>query len=772
MKKKNNLIKSSYIFLFRIKYLMIKLIINYFIVFNILNSYNSYKLFLNLKKKYYGTYSITINNKTYTYLRNNIIKKYNLYINYCLKNIKKKFNYPLLHNPKISVIIPLFNGGKYLKYSLSSVQNQKMKAIEIILVDDCSEDNTLNIINKYMQQDKRIRLIKNMENRKILYSKSIAALNANGKYIIQLDQDDMFIRDDIFNILYYEAEIYNLDLVQIRDLTLNNYHINNNIRVNYKRRHFIFKKNAYNISHFEDLHSLKKTLFKGGTVYPLWGMIIKSDLYKKSIYYLWPLIMNYQIIYYEDYIMTLIIIVLSKKYKYLNIFALIHISNMNTSFKKYRKEFIHSVLFFGNNIYYYYIKNNPQDINIAINFVKRYRNVLKNSYKKYYNFFSFNIRNIINNQYISNKDKYHIIKELEIKDDDYRKWNSYKYLMNSTEYDSIYNFQKKNIENPIKRISKIFNPKITIIILFFEIQCLKKTINSILNQDYISTEIILINGNDTNNNLNPIKKYIRKYKNIKLLNNKKEKGILYLYSKGVFASKGDFILILKSGQTMAKANILSYVYNKTINNNIDVLEFDLLVNNNKDLKTNSLRKYKCKHIKSEIIIPSLKYNKKYREIDQEKEILNNKLIKIKFLKYIINNYKLNKYDLLIYNYYDEILLFLIFKEVKKFVRINVFGVILWINNIENNYETNINNNNQKINDSIFYINFLFDNSKNEFEAKQLVLYKYYNILSTIYNTFIGISEKSKKLYKKFFNCIYITEFEKKKLTFLIKSLLN
>ena len=44
------------------------------------------------------------------------------------------------------MIIPVHNGGKYLKYSLRSVQNQKMKDIEIIIVDDNSSDDSLNII--------------------------------------------------------------------------------------------------------------------------------------------------------------------------------------------------------------------------------------------------------------------------------------------------------------------------------------------------------------------------------------------------------------------------------------------------------------------------------------------------------------------------------------------------------------------------------------------------------------------------------------------------
>ena len=152
------------------------------------------------------------------YLKPKLIHKFNDYVHLCREEPLIDYTqYPLLKNPKISAIMPIYNGGKYLYYSLRSIQNQDMKDIEIILVDDCSTDNSLSIIENYMQGDKRIRLIKNHSNRKILYSKSIAALNANGKFIIQLDQDDMFIRDDVFDMLFYEAQTNNLDLMHIRD---------------------------------------------------------------------------------------------------------------------------------------------------------------------------------------------------------------------------------------------------------------------------------------------------------------------------------------------------------------------------------------------------------------------------------------------------------------------------------------------------------------------------------------------------------------------------
>ena len=100
---------------------------------------------------------------------------------------------------------------------MRTIQNQNMKEIEIILIDDFSPDNSLIRIKELMNEDPRIRLIRNNQTMQILYSKSIGALNSNGEYILELDQDDMFIREDLFDILYKEAKEKNLDLVQFRD---------------------------------------------------------------------------------------------------------------------------------------------------------------------------------------------------------------------------------------------------------------------------------------------------------------------------------------------------------------------------------------------------------------------------------------------------------------------------------------------------------------------------------------------------------------------------
>jgi glycosyltransferase involved in cell wall biosynthesis len=362
-----------------------------------------------------------------------MVVKFNLYTNSCINDIlidKKK--YPLVKNPKISAIIPIYNGGKYLHYSLRSIQNQKMKDIEIILIDDFSNDTTLKIIEKYMKEDERIRLIKNIENRKILYSKSFAALNSKGKYIIELDQDDMFIRDDVFDILYYEAEKDDLDLVHIRDITKRSLVFESLTKVNIGGRHFINSKKT----HYKKQPELKDKMFIQGNNYLLWGLLIKSDIYKKAIYHLWPLIINYKIVYHEDYTITFMLIILAKKYKYLNHYAFIHLLHSNSTSHGYmnNNNYFLGVLFFGNTLFDYHINKNPKDIGIFIHFYKFSKKSMNKGKKIFPKLYNFLINNVIINQYISNEQRQFFQKNLN---------SSSKYIKNF-EFEAIYNHQIAN----------------------------------------------------------------------------------------------------------------------------------------------------------------------------------------------------------------------------------------------------------------------------------------------------------------------------------------
>ena len=64
-----------------------------------------------------------------------------------------------------------------------------------------------------MKEDPRIVFLQNKENKGILYTKTKGILHARGKYVMTLDEDDLYASNDAFSTLYNEAEKYNLDIV-------------------------------------------------------------------------------------------------------------------------------------------------------------------------------------------------------------------------------------------------------------------------------------------------------------------------------------------------------------------------------------------------------------------------------------------------------------------------------------------------------------------------------------------------------------------------------
>ena len=89
----------------------------------------------------------------------------------------------------VSVVMAVFNGAEYIRESLHSILNQTFQDFELIIVDDASTDNTVNIIKEY--KDDRIVLICNDENLKLPKSLNKGIKSAKGKYIIRMDADDI-----------------------------------------------------------------------------------------------------------------------------------------------------------------------------------------------------------------------------------------------------------------------------------------------------------------------------------------------------------------------------------------------------------------------------------------------------------------------------------------------------------------------------------------------------------------------------------------------------
>ncbi len=115
--------------------------------------------------------------------------------------------------PKISIIIPIYNAENYLKRCLNSVVNQTLKDIEIICINDCSKDNSLEILKEYSKKDNRIKIINLKENKGESKARNIGLDNTNSEYIAFLDNDDE-IDLDFYEKLYNKAIKTNSDIVK------------------------------------------------------------------------------------------------------------------------------------------------------------------------------------------------------------------------------------------------------------------------------------------------------------------------------------------------------------------------------------------------------------------------------------------------------------------------------------------------------------------------------------------------------------------------------
>ena len=492
---------------------------------------------------------------------------------------------------------------------------------------------------------------------------------------------------------------------------------------------------------------------------------------------MWPVIINYKLTFFEDHTITVLIIIFSKRYKYLNNFCLIHLSHKNSISNDFpnNKEFYLSLLFFTNNFFDYYLKYNPEDIKIIVNLFISLDFFSIKAYKTLPNLFFFVFKKIFSNNYLSYDDKINFIKKLDIKNK-YKMFMTYEYLMNSSEFYSMMKFQykpeilKKNNEKNHNNTEV----KISIIIYVIEWNYIESTLKSIQNQNFTNKEIILINDDYNETESEKFYNLTEKFDDIIIINNEEQLGLFDSFLSGIFQAKGEYLLLLQPGYTLSNYFVLDKLYNNIVNDKVDILEFNLLINYNRNnTNDDSLNLYKCIHVNTEIQLNFFKYNLNYKNVDEEKEILTNKLIKTNLLKNVMRKYKFNKWKNKIYNYFDEIILFSLNKIKAKFKHIDDYCVIGYINRINNSTLFKIlNNESQLYQDSIFYINFIFDYSNNTPDDKKLVLYEFYNIMGFIYNKFVKKKNETNKLYKKFIESKYISKEDKEELVFYYKSLNN
>lgn len=113
--------------------------------------------------------------------------------------------------PKVSIIVPVYNAGLYLKRCMDSILGQTMREIEVILVDDGSEDDSLQICDEYAGRDGRVRVIKRKK-QGVSAARNQGIQIAVGKWIMFVDADD-WLEDNAVEILYEKAIEFGCEIV-------------------------------------------------------------------------------------------------------------------------------------------------------------------------------------------------------------------------------------------------------------------------------------------------------------------------------------------------------------------------------------------------------------------------------------------------------------------------------------------------------------------------------------------------------------------------------
>ena len=267
------------------------------------------------------------NNKELKIIEDNL----NKIINY--KFYESQHFYKEVDNPKISVVITVYNGEGYLERTLFSIQNQDFKDIEIIMLDDCSKDNSVKLIKKLMKRDKRIKLYQNEYNRGALYTKANGILKAKGKYVMLLDEDDMYVQEDAFSTIYEEAEKYNLDmmsfglLIKFVETGEEKFYKNFDTPAIFQPE---ISRNMYNITE-------KNEVVRTGGL--LMNYLLRTEFGKKSISQIEDNIMKEEISFHDDLFLFFVLIRNAntlKRIKRIFYFILKDNNEFNNKFKLFR----------------------------------------------------------------------------------------------------------------------------------------------------------------------------------------------------------------------------------------------------------------------------------------------------------------------------------------------------------------------------------------------------------------------------------------------------
>lgn len=164
---------------------------------------------------------------------------------------------------KISVVVPVYNAESTISRVIEGLMNQSLKDIEVLIVDDGSTDDTYKVINKYAQEDSRIKVL-HKQNEGVSMARQFGMEKAKGEYFIHADADD-WVEPTMLEEMYNKAREEDADVV-ICDFIQSS---------------GVSEKVISQIPNSNKSHEILKQIFHGGIFAALWNKLIRTSLYEK-----------------------------------------------------------------------------------------------------------------------------------------------------------------------------------------------------------------------------------------------------------------------------------------------------------------------------------------------------------------------------------------------------------------------------------------------------------------------------------------------------------
>jgi glycosyltransferase involved in cell wall biosynthesis len=248
-------------------------------------------------------YLLNFSNSNYIAMEENMEKVFKEYLTFSFEGkLLPKRKMELSSKPKISLVIPMYNEQKNIKKVIRSIQNQNLQDIEIVCVNDNSNDKTLEILKELQKEDPRITILTNRQNRGVIYNRIYGAIRSKGEYVTFIDADDALCNINILEKAYRVATKEHNEKIDIVHYQTCGCLVDENGKMDKFAIFFTFNPNTFNQvirapyigdNYFQN----KKDVTGSGFVF---DKIYSRELIIRAANYIGPDVWNQNLVYIDD----------------------------------------------------------------------------------------------------------------------------------------------------------------------------------------------------------------------------------------------------------------------------------------------------------------------------------------------------------------------------------------------------------------------------------------------------------------------------------------